>query len=137
MSNPVFVDASALIALADPGDPAHGRAVGFLGHLEGPLATSNLVLLEAASQVAARAGNRQATEMLERLRAESALKIYFVDPELERKGWEHFVRHARKTLTPRQAMAMALMKELGIRMVFTFEEAYREAGFVAVPLTQE
>ncbi|MBI3892943.1 MAG: hypothetical protein HY303_15590 [Candidatus Wallbacteria bacterium] len=74
--------------------------------------------------------------MLDRLRAEGALKIYHVDPELERKGWEHFARNVRKEWTPHHAMAIALMKELGIRMVFTFDAAYRDAGFVTLPLTE-
>ncbi len=136
MSTQVFVDTSAFLALADTADPGHAKAVELLGHLEGPLVTSNLVLLETTGVVAERAGHRKAAEVLERLRAVAGLRVYHVDPEVERKGWEFFLREGRRGLSPARAMNFALMRELGIRMVFTFDRAARDLGFIVVPMTE-
>ena len=51
-------------------------------------------------------------------------------------SWELFARHTRGELDPADAMNFALMRELGVRMAFTFEASYRDAGFVTVPVSQ-
>jgi predicted nucleic acid-binding protein len=136
VSTQVFVDTSAFLALADTADPGHSRAVELLGHLEGPLVTSNLVLLETTGLVSDRAGHRKAAEVLDRLRAVAGLKVFHIDPEVERKGWEFFLRESRRGIAPVRAMNFALMRELGIRMVFTFDRVARDLGFLVVPMTE-
>lgn len=135
MSSQLFVSRSALLALADSAHPEHARAAGFLGHLDGPIVTSNVVLLEVVGAVDSLAGHAKAVELLERLRGEKSLKLYHVDAEIERRGWEIYTRDAG--IDPGIAMNIALMRELGIRMAFTFEAAYRSAGFLIVPMTGE
>ena len=130
----VFVDSSAILALADPSDRNHGRAVEVLEHLEGPLITSNQVIIRTTGVVVARAGRGAAIELLERLRGEAGLTVYNIDPETEKKGWELFDSETAIELDPADAMSFALMRQLGIRMAFTFQKAFRQAAFITIPM---
>ncbi len=135
MSGQVFVDASALLALADPSSPDHGRAVELLSHLDGPLVTSNLVLIRTTAEIVRRSNRAKAAELLSHFDKDDGLKVLHVDAEVERKGWELFRKETGQDLDPLNAMSFALMRELGIRMVFTFQTAFRDAGYITVPMS--
>lgn len=130
----VFVDTSAFYALADADDPAHGRAVEFLGaNHETPLVTTNLVFAETMSLISKRLGKAVAIRYGEAVRESQVFDIVTLPEEYREPAWELFRSQRDQAWDLIDCSSLVVMERFKIRQAFTFDRHFQQQGFEVVP----
>lgn len=125
----VFLDTSFILAALSSRDQRHRRAA--LTATQHGLAriTSSLVINETVTLLQMRGRLSQALEFLADAQGKPDLQIVYPDPALQVEAWDLFVRWAGTGASPVDCLSFAIMRRLGIRKAFTFDEHFRTAGF--------
>lgn len=125
----VFVDTSAFIALYDPRDEEHSRAVRALEELLDSgvrLVTTNFIFDEAITWFRKEAESR---ERVGRAILESAFVDYVrLEEEDEERAWQLCLKLRDKPFSFTDLTSFAVMERLGMRQVFTFDSDFRRYG---------
>lgn len=124
----MFVDTSALYALADRADRNHRRAKElFKKALQNgeELWVHNYVLVEAAALLHHRLGFVPARKFLHDA---SAFRIVWIDAPLHETGAAYFSRRGKK-ISFVDCVSFMLMQQSGIATAFAFDEDFMKAGF--------
>lgn len=133
MSGRVFIDTSALLALANPRDQYHERAVRTSRrHLEdgGRYVGSTLVLAELHGLLLYRRGPRVARTVLAALLADPAHEWNAVTAETldsARSGWLEGFGDQRFSVT--DAVSFEIMRTRRIAVAFAYDDHFGTAGF--------
>lgn len=130
----VYVDTSAFLAVLDADDQNHGRAREVWKRLLGgrnPLISSSYVLVETWALVQNRLG-------VEAVRSFSddifpLLGIIWVGADLHRRGVAALLAASRRNLSLVDCVSFEVMRDLGVKHVFTFDVHFREQGFSCMP----
>ena len=124
----IFVDTSALCALADAADPNHAVARRILDRLvaeEEPLFTHSYVVVESIALVRSRLGAAAAT-----LLAESrAFEIEWVDATRHHEAVQALRARRRRRVSFVDLVSFAVMKARGAVSAFAFDEDFAHEGF--------
>lgn len=124
----IFVDASALYALADQADPHHAQATqafqGLLKAGEG-LLTHHYVLVEALALIQHRLGLAAAVKLA---RSAQAFEIEWVDQGLHEEAVHRWGR-ARRPVSLVDEVSFLLMRARGVTTAFAFDRDFLEEGF--------
>lgn len=130
----IFVDTSALLAVIDADDRFHPSAFRFWEQqLSGPamFLTSNYVVLEATALIQNRLGMDAVSllygEILPVIRQE------WIDPGLHQRAVAALLAARRRDVSLVDYTSFELMRQLGIRAVFTFDRHFAEQGFEVLP----
>lgn len=59
--------------------------------------------------------------------------LLYTDPAIEEEAWGFFAQHGASGATYTDCISFAVMKMLGLKRAFTFDEHFEEAGFSLVP----
>ncbi len=125
----VFIDTSFLIALCDPRDALHERAVACTHFLSGRTLTSTLVLGEFLTEVSRPALRGRAHELLAVLRDQTPPEL--CHPTL--REWRQLERmHASmhdKAWSLTDCYSFAVMRERRCRDALTYDAHFAQAGF--------
>ena len=125
----IFLDTSAIYALADKADPNHADAYKkfnlalksgeiFLLH--------NYVLMESATLLQARLGLRSALTFLKDARA---FDTEWVDPALHHEAQEELERIGKKGISLVDCLSLVVMRRRGVKRILTFDKEFQEQGF--------
>jgi len=128
----VFVDTSAIYALANAADPNHGRSVEALrSALEAgeELLTHNYVVVESAALLHRRLGWIAVSRFV---REASAFRIRWVDDILHRAAAERFSKR-RGQVSLVDEVSFLVMREAGIQHALAFDQDFRAQGFHPYP----
>ena len=130
----LFVDTSALLALAVPRDRHHREALDFLrSHAHARFVLTELVVSELATRLRALAGARRASAVASSLFESQRYEVIFTDTELLRAGLERMGRLADKELSLTDCVSFELMDRLALPSAFTFDHDFRDCGFGMLP----
>jgi predicted nucleic acid-binding protein len=133
----LFLDTSALYALADPGDQHHTAAASFWREVEDGdgerIVLSNFILHELAILLRRRLGQAVALRVLDGVAESRAIQVVRIDPDLEDEAWRIFRAREREVLSFTDCTSCALMRREGLRQAFTFDEHFRMFGFEMLP----
>lgn len=129
----IFVDSSALYALADRRDPNHGAASAFHEETALPWVTTSLVLVETMSLLTKRAGKPTALRVGEWMLGKESLQMLHVDEPLQREAWALFSGQADKDYDLVDCASFTVMRRHGITEAFAFDGHFRQAGFRMLP----
>ena len=125
-----FVDTSFWFARAIERDRRHPEAAALAESLRGePVVTSNLVLGEAWTLLAHRAGHDRAVHWLDSVRTER-VAIERVDVDVEDEAWAWLRQHDERPYSFVDATSFALMRKLRITEALAFDGDFAAAGFV-------
>ena len=124
----VFVDTSAFFALADQTDRLHHQALQYVQSTDRLLVTSNVVVHETITLLRMRLGYEPALQFGLRLLGETTTPIVRVTPADEQKAWAIFRQYPDKRFSFTDCTSFAIMKRLGIRTAFAFDEDFRQFG---------
>lgn len=124
----IFVDTSALFALADRTDRLHIQAVQFFELNERLLVTSNFVVYETITLVRMRLGHEPAVKVGEMLLEQGVVPLIRVIATDQRKAWQMFKRYSDKQFSFVDCTSFVLMRRLGIRAAFAFDRDFRQMG---------
>jgi predicted nucleic acid-binding protein len=130
--NPVFLDASGLIAVANTDDQWHFQAEATWSGLIGSssaFVTTSLVLFELGDGLS-RINQRPLAVMLyDRLRMSPRVRVMPTNLELEDAAWKLFRERPDKTWGVTDCVSFIVMEQLGIEAAFTVDRHFEQAGF--------
>ena len=133
----IFVDTSAFYALEVGDDANHEAARVFLEELRsgryGVLVTTDYVLDETLTPLRIRHGVEAALKFLSKMRGSRSVRVVWVDEAIFELAVEFFKRDSGLRWSFTDCTSFAVMKLLGIKYAFAFDEHFREAGFTVLP----
>lgn len=131
----IFVDADALIALTYKKDKNNQRAKKIYRKLKTSgyeFYSSNTSLYEIATVISQRINHRKAIDFLTLIK--QALSIIFIDRKREEEGLKIFGQQTSKNVSFFDCLNMAIMNELEIKEIFSFDEDYKKNGFKRIEI---
>lgn len=137
MTNSIFIDTSALIALYVADDEFHHLAEADLRRMQEEglkFITSNFILDEIFTFLRTRKNKEVAINFIEFL-AENIdiIKIIRITVSDEKKAFAYFKKLDGKGVSFTDCTSFALMKRVGIKTAFTFDQDFSKAGFKIIP----
>ena len=125
----IFLDTSAIYALADKADPNHADACKkfdlalkagemFLVH--------NYVLVESGTLLQARLGLQSALAFLTDARA---FDTEWVDSALHQEALKEFEKIGKKGISLVDCMSFLVMRRRGVRKILAFDTNFQDQGF--------
>jgi predicted nucleic acid-binding protein len=125
----IFLDTSAIYAMADKADPNHALA---LKKFDQALSAGesfylhNYVLVESAALLQARLGLRVALQFLKEVKV---FQIEWVDHPLHEKALQELERIGRRGVSFVDCMSFLVMREKGIKRALAFDPDFADQGF--------
>jgi predicted nucleic acid-binding protein len=136
VTDEVFVDAGAWIAISDSRDKFHQSAseqFRRLLHERKILVTTNLVIAEAYIVIRRTGGHKPAVRFLESIREGVRIRKIYSEAHLEDQAEEILKKFADQDFSLADAVSFVLMKERGIEDAFAFDRHFLTAGFRLLP----
>lgn len=130
----IFIDTSAFYALLDRDDNNQEAAKGAwikILNAENALVTSNYVLVETFALLQNRLGVIAVRAFQEDILP--IVNIEFVNPETHRSGTAALLASSKRKLSLVDCISFDIMRTLGIKTAFAFDDHFKEAGFRAIP----
>lgn len=131
----LFVDTSALIALAKTNDDNHDRARIFFEGLTSPvqMVTSDYILDETATRLRDSLGAEKAACFCETIFESRLYKVLFIDRKIFLAALQRLRKYSDKELSLTDCTSFVLMEKYRIRLALTFDDDFRKVGFEMVP----
>ncbi len=131
----VFADAGYWIALWNPRDPLHQRALGVAGTLEAAAVVTTQVVLIEALNFMARMGEfrrRLAAQMVQRLRDDPDIEIVPQTDAQFQAAVEHYAARPDQRWSLTDCVSFLLMEERNITEALAYDRDFEQAGFTAL-----
>jgi hypothetical protein len=133
MANKVFLDATALIALAVPRDQHHATASALMETVlarRTKMVTTRAILLEVANYLARPKLRPAVIAALEECERDPLIEIIPLSEELFAEGFSFFCQHADKSWGLTDCISFVVMRKRGISEALTADDHFEQAGFV-------
>ena len=131
----IFLDTSAIYALADEHDPNHGRAKSLFARAladETALLTHNYVLVEACALLQHRLGLATASAFADESRN---FEIVWIDQDIHRQASARWAKGGR-TLSFVDHVSFVVMERFQVNTAFAFDSDFVAAGFGLLTATR-
>lgn len=125
----IFLDTSAIYALADEADAQHERAIRLFQSARQssrPIVTHSYVLVESAALLHRRLGKKVALDFLEQA---GRFRIHWVSADLHHEGVAYLSEHDGSKLSLVDAVSFLVMKQAGVTEYLGFDRHFTDAGF--------
>lgn len=125
----IFLDTSAIYALADEADPNHKRAKRLFQHaLEAgeDLLVHSYILVESAALIQSRLGLAQALRFLQE---SESFAVHWVTPADHRRGVDLLSKRSRRKLSLVDCVSFVVMQRLGVKRALAFDPDFEREGF--------
>ena len=132
----VFVDTSALVALAIQSDRNHRAASAYLDAILRKgirLVTSRSVVIEYIDGVTKRIGKREAIKQIHFIEASAVIRVEEDTPEDHARARDIFLQYDDQEIDMTDSLSFAVMERLGLKEVFTFDKDFIVHGFRMCP----
>ena len=126
-----FVDTGFLLALAQPADTLHPRAVKWSLHLSDPLLVSEYVLLETVNNLSKRSDRPRGHRIVEMVN-DSNYTIVYASPDLFAAGLRLHRARADKEWSLTDCISFHVMRERGVARALAYDIHFEQAGFEAL-----
>lgn len=129
----VFADTFYFLALLNPSDQAHAKAVAFTSGNTIRMVTTEWVLTELADGLAgSRRGRKEFLGTLADLQADADVTIVPGDPALMAEGVQLYAKRLDKEWSLTDCISFVVMQKQGITEAVTGDHHFEQAGFVAL-----
>lgn len=125
----IFIDTSAIYALADRADPRHRVAKESLSRILASgrsILTHNYVLVESMALIQHRLGAKAAIQFAE---SASSFDVSWVDAKMHGQAIEQLIASGRRQLSLVDHVSFVFMRSRGIDLAFAFDRDFELAGF--------
>jgi predicted nucleic acid-binding protein len=132
----IFVDTSALIALADRKDRFHNVAVNYLKTLDvkpGGLVVTRYVVDETFTRLRLTIGHLASVTFGEAIMESNLYTIANVDSRVFKLAWEWFETYQDKKFSFTDCTSFVIMSSLKLDKAFAFDKHFVQAGFMCCP----
>lgn len=129
----VFVDTSAILALADPEDNSHRVALAVWQRLiteKHQLLTTNYVLLEACSLLQARIGLHSVRDFQSSVAP--LLDVIWIDEETHQASLQTLLLANQRRLNLVDCSSMTVARRNNIQHFFAFDRHFTQRGFICL-----
>jgi predicted nucleic acid-binding protein len=126
-----FADTYYFIALLNPSDSAHDRAIEISRTLAAPIITTTWVLVEVADALSAPGFRSHVHRFLERLASDPNFQVVPADMDWYGRGLSLYGARPDKGWSLTDCISFVVMKELGLREALTGDRHFEQAGFAA------
>jgi uncharacterized protein len=131
--NAVFADTFYFLALLNPSDQAHGKAVAFTSGNTVRMVTTGWVLTELADGLArSRRGRAEFLATLADLQADADASIVPCDQALMSEGLQLYGKRPDKEWSLTDCISFVVMTKEGITEALTGDRHFEQAGFIAL-----
>jgi len=124
----VFIDTSFLYAFLTARDQWHRLAVSVPWPVHQAVTTS-LIVNETVSLLQSRGLFSRSLEFLQNIRAADNIEIVHAGQQLQSAGWDSLIIHGGSGANAVDCTSFALMKQRRIRLAYTFDKHFHQAGF--------
>ena len=128
----VFADTFYFLALINPRDQAHARALAFTAAFQGQMVTTAWVLTEFADAMGSPANRMEFVATLDDIRSNSQMRIMPPDQALFDEGIRLYANRPDKHWSLTDCISFVVMQQGGIREALTGDHHFEQAGFVAL-----
>lgn len=128
----VFVDTFFWLALVNPNDAWHDRAVRWAEEVDRRLITTEVVLLEVADALCARRHRQWAVDLVSAIRDGEEATTVAVDTRLFTRGFDLYREREDKNWSLTDCISFVVMSEREIREALTGDVNFTQAGFRAL-----
>ena len=132
MRRAVFVDTHYLLAVFNPDDTAHERAITLGAVIRGKFVTTTWVLAEFADALASPGNRTRCLETIERLRRNAAVEVLSPADALFDSGLALYGKHDDKSWSLTDCVSFVTMRERGLTDALTADHHFEQAGFKAL-----
>ena len=125
----IFIDTSAIYALADKADPNHNAAYGKFEDVlkSGEIfLLTNYILLESAALLQARLGLSSAILFLKDAKS---FEVEWVDLELHEEAERELERLGKRGISLVDCASFIVMRRRGVQRAFVFDPHFKDQGF--------
>ena len=130
---PVFADTYYFLALRNPKDEGHARAVETTGRLAGRrVMTTAWVLTEMADALAKPANRAGFVELMAILADDPDVEVVPPSPDLFERGVALYAGRPDKAWSLTDCISFAVMADLGLDEALTGDHHFEQAGFRAL-----
>jgi len=126
----IFIDTNFYVSLENEADSNHAKAKEIITSLiraNPQFFTTNLILYEAVTVISLRVGREAAVYFKDNF--DPATRVLWLDKTIETKAWDLFKKVKDKDVSFVDCYSFALLKELGIKEVLTFDKDFAKQGF--------
>jgi predicted nucleic acid-binding protein len=129
----LFADTFYFLALLNPSDEAHARAVAFTTENQFHLVTTAWVLTELADALAgSEAGRKEFLATLGDLQADAGAAIIPADESLMSQGIGLYAQRLDKQWSLTDCISFVAMTQRGLSEALTGDHHFEQAGFLAL-----
>lgn len=130
----IFVDTSAFFALLDRDDANHKKAKEVWSKVLNPenvLITTNYILVESFALIQHRLGMDAVMGLQEDILP--IINIEWITSGVHRSGVSALLAASRRKLSLVDCISFEIMRNAGIKTIFTFDLHFKEQGFHCIP----
>jgi uncharacterized protein len=129
----VFADTSFYLAMLNPDDAAHERALEWAGRISPDTVVTELVLIEVGNSLSRGDNRRQYVSLAKTLRAErDRVEIVPASAELFERGRDLYARRLDKEWSMTDCCSFVVMADLDLTDALTADRHFEQAGFKAL-----
>lgn len=129
---PVFADTFFFLAAINPKDRAHGAALDWSDHYQGPLVTTAWVVTELADALSERRNRDTFRQLHEALLADSRLRLIPASSALMERGLKLYLSRADKDWSLTDCISFVVMTDESLTEALTGDRHFVQAGFQAL-----
>ncbi len=132
----VLVDTSYLIALDLASDQDHDAAARHWQSVAANLpqiVVTSFIFDETVTFFNNRGHHAKARQVGNSLLSSPSVQFVHVDPALLMKGWSYLQQHQDKDYSLTDCISFVVMQEMGIRVAYSFDKHFVQAGFAREP----
>ena len=125
----IFLDTSAIYAVADTTDPHHGQAAAYLDaalRRGESVLTHNYVVIESAALIQRRLGLPAALAFLEGIQL---LQVHWVARDEHQRAVDLLEQRGSRGVSLVDCMSFVVMKEYGVTAAFAYDADFQAEGF--------
>ena len=127
-----FIDTGFWLALIDPGDQYHGRALAISRTTTGRFLTTEAVLVEIGNALARERWRSRAAALLAEIYATPTIEVVPVSSDLLRGALDLYGARTDKEWGLTDCISFVVMQERGITEALAADQHFVQAGFRAL-----
>lgn len=127
--NKIFVDTSFFVAFLNPRDAWHELATETGDHLQGPVITTDFVLIELGNALCASRDRHLFVQFVEFIQSAQQFEIVPASRILLEQGFALYATRPDKDWSLTDCISIAVMQQHGLTKALTTDHHFEQAGF--------
>ena len=132
----IFVDTGFFLALSQPADALHSRALSWAGAVSDKLLTTEYVLWETVNALSRPIDRPRVHRLVTLVNSSALYEVVVASPSLFNEGLEYHKQRADKEWSLTDCISSLLMEQRGIHDALAHDQHFAQAGF-SVMLRQD